>query len=244
MDIFNKKILCIDDDAFTRQMIVTYLKSEGFNVLEGENGQDLKEICSKESIDLIILDLVLPDEDGIALTHYLRNSSKNKNIAIIMISAKGEDVDRIIGIETGADDYMGKPFLPRELKARIISVLKRYNFVSNDKKVENHSTVYFGEWRLEPSQYQAFDKESESAYLTTSEFIILQQLVMHPQRTLTREYIFEMSRNAESETFDRAVDVQITRIRKKIRDNARSPKYIKTVRGVGYLFCAEVSNVA
>jgi len=244
MNIESKKILCIDDDAFVLNILKTYLTAEGFDVSHGASGLDLKRRLKIDPPDLIILDLVLPDQDGISLIRELKSNKATSYIPVIMVSSKGEDIDRVIGLEAGADDYIGKPFLPREIKARINAVLARSALQkqARDMPAVTDERLCFGEWTLDPDQYQAFDTRNNSAQLTTSEFVMLYDLAQNAQRVLTREHLFEVTRHINADNFDRAVDVQITRIRKKLRDNARSPRYIQTVRGVGYLFCARIEK--
>ncbi len=231
-------VLLVDDDPFVRKTIAEYLTRESFDVLEAQDGQDAQQkiIAHGNSISIILLDMILPDCDGLNLIPKVKNI---KDIPIIIISSRGDDVDRIIGIEAGADDYVVKPVTPRELKARINAVLKRFSSItaSDPLNVSEDATITFDKWEVTPSQYQVFNKKGESANLTTSEFLILYNLVLSPNKVLSREHLFEITRQVNSDTFDRAVDVQITRIRKKLGDSAKAPKYIKTVRGVGYIFC-------
>lgn len=229
-------ILCVDDDDFVRKMLVGYLEKEMFQTLEARNGEELKEIVNTQNIDLILLDLVLPDGDGIAFMQQIR--AIKEDIPIIILSAKNEEVDRIVGIETGADDYISKPFSSRELKARINAVLRR-----SSKEIEapvqeaQSEKISFDGWVLDPRQYQVFDQQGKSADFTTSEFLVLYHLSSSPNQVFSRDHLFDLTRQINSDSYDRAVDVQITRIRKKIGDTAKNPKYIKTIRGVGYLFC-------
>lgn len=235
------KILCIDDDKFIRKTIKNYLEKELFDVLEAENSTEVRNILShsKEKIDLVLLDLVLPDQDGIDLMREIKSIS---DMPIIIISSRDEEIDRIIGIETGADDYLTKPFSPREVKARINAVLKRYQADKPINEDRHNNKLTFDNWTIRPSQYQAYNSSGNSANLTTQEFLILKALIDANGATLKREILFDIGHDINSETYDRAVDIQITRIRKKLGDSARNPKYIRTVRGIGYLFCCSINN--
>lgn len=236
------KLLYVEDDPFVRKTICEYLRKELFEIVEAENGQEARDSLGTQRFDLILLDMILPDCDGMTLLAEIKN--KDDNLPVIILSSRGEDVDRIIGIESGADDYLSKPVSPRELKARINAVLRRVHKGGNNSGSQGMSddTISFDRWVLDPSQYQVFDREGVSAGLTTSEFLILYNLVLSPKKVLTRDHLFEITRQVNSDTYDRAVDIQITRIRKKISDDAKDSKYIKTVRGVGYLFCGTING--
>lgn len=239
--VMNKKIkiIYVDDDSFVRKAIAEYLRKELFEVIETKNGEEFKKSIKAESgVDLVLLDMILPDCDGMTLLSEVKNTT---NIASIILSSRSEDIDRIIGIEAGADDYLPKPVSPRELKARIHAVLRRMQPQTDSPKL-TEGALSFDQWIIDPSQYQVFSKEGVSAGLTTSEFLILYNLALSAKKVLTRDHLFEITRQINSDTHDRAVDVQITRIRKKISDTAKNSKYIKTIRGVGYLFCGEIST--
>lgn len=231
------KVLCADNDDFSRNLMANYLRQEMFQVIEAKNGEEAKESIIAHDIDILLLDLVLPDYDGISLMQQIKPV---KDIPIIILSSKAKEVDRIVGIETGADDYLAKPFSPREVKARINAILRRasvkYKNQSNDQFLSNK--IKFDKWNLDPAQYQAYDQNHKSANLTTQEFLIIYSLASSKGKILTRDHLFEITRRLDSESYDRAVDIQIARIRKKLGDNAKNPKYIKTVRGIGYFFCA------
>lgn len=231
-------ILCVDDDEFVRKTIGSYLKKELFEVVEAESKEILFKKLKLHEIDIILLDLVLPDGDGIEIIQTIRKTSQ---IPIIIISSKEEEIDKVMGIEMGADDYITKPISSRELKARINAVLRRSNSFSdnNDIPQDDMERKQFGDWTIDPSRYQVFDNNGNSANLTTAEFMILNYLSSSANKTLSRDKLFQVTRDVNNNAYDRVVDVQITRIRKKLNDDAKDPKFIKTIRGIGYMFCSE-----
>ncbi len=228
------KILILDDDARIRDLLRRYLSQEGFEVTLAEDSKTLNRILMRDAVDLIVLDLMMPGEDGLSVCRRLRAS--HDKTPIIMLTAKGEDVDRIVGLEVGADDYLVKPFNPRELLARIHAVLRRRptNEVpgapSTDKEV-----VRFGPFALNLGQ-RTLEKDGQDIALTTGEFAMLKALVRHPRQPLSREKLAQLARGREFEPFDRSLDVQISRLRKLIEADIGSPRYIQTVWGVGYVF--------
>jgi two-component system, OmpR family, phosphate regulon response regulator OmpR len=228
------KIVIVDDDARIRDLLRRFLSQEGFDVLLAEDGRAMDRILQRETIDLLVLDLMLPGEDGLSICKRLR-STGNKT-PVIMLTAKGEDVDRINGLEIGADDYLGKPFNPRELLARIHAVLRRRpqaevpGAPANDKEV-----ITFGEFTLDLG-VRALSKNGQDIPLTTGEFAMLKALVRHPRQALSRDKLAQLARGREFEPFDRSLDVQVSRLRKMIELDPASPKIIQTVWGVGYVF--------
>jgi two-component system phosphate regulon response regulator OmpR len=228
------KIVIVDDDARIRDLLRRFLSQEGFDVLLAEDGRALDRILQRETIDLLVLDLMLPGEDGLSICKRLRGNGTK--IPVIMLTAKGEDVDRINGLEIGADDYLGKPFNPRELLARIHAVLRRRpqaevpGAPANDKEV-----ITFGEFTLDLG-VRALSKNGQDIPLTTGEFAMLKALVRHPRQALSRDKLAQLARGREFEPFDRSLDVQVSRLRKMIELDPASPKIIQTVWGVGYVF--------
>ncbi|PUE22244.1 two-component system response regulator OmpR [Limnohabitans sp. MMS-10A-160] len=228
------KIVIVDDDARIRDLLRRFLSQEGFDVLLAEDGRALDRILQRETIDLLVLDLMLPGEDGLSICKRLRGNGTK--IPVIMLTAKGEDVDRINGLEIGADDYLGKPFNPRELLARIHAVLRRRpqaevpGAPANDKEV-----ITFGEFSLDLG-VRALSKNGQDIPLTTGEFAMLKALVRHPRQALSRDKLAQLARGREFEPFDRSLDVQVSRLRKMIELDPASPKIIQTVWGVGYVF--------
>lgn len=228
------KLVIVDDDARIRDLLRRFLSQEGFDVLLAEDGRALDRILQRETIDLIVLDLMLPGEDGLSICKRLRSTSTK--IPVIMLTAKGEDVDRINGLEIGADDYLGKPFNPRELLARIHAVLRRRpqaevpGAPANDKEA-----ITFGEFTLDLG-IRSLTKNGQEIPLTTGEFAMLKALVRHPRQALSRDKLAQLARGREFEPFDRSLDVQVSRLRKMIEVDPASPKIIQTVWGVGYVF--------
>ena len=228
------RIVVVDDDARIRDLLRRYLSQEGFEVLLAEDGKALSRHLSRESVDLIVLDLMLPGEDGLSICRRLRNS--NDLTPIIMLTAKVEDVDRIVGLEVGADDYLPKPFNPRELLARVNAVLRRRPSLeapgAPGKEVQS---ITFGDFEFDLS-LRRLSKSGEPIALTTGEFSMLKALVRHPRQPLTRDKLAQLARGREFEPFDRSLDVQVSRLRKMIEPDPAQPRYIQTVWGVGYVF--------
>ncbi|MGE0072595.1 MAG: two-component system response regulator OmpR [Thiomonas sp.] len=229
-----KKLMVVDDDARIRDLLRRYLSQEGYEVFVAEDSKAMSRIMVKERFDLIVLDLMLPGEDGLSICKRLR-ASKDQT-PIIMLTAKGEDVDRIIGLEVGADDYLPKPFNPRELLARISAVLRRQPSPElPGAPSREDETVVFGPFSLDLARRE-LSKNGEPISLTTGEFAMLKALVRHPRQPLSRDRLAELARGRDYEAFDRSLDVAISRLRKIIEADAAHPRYIQTVWGVGYVF--------
>lgn len=235
-------VLAVDDDANLQAVLRHYLEQEGYQFLSALNGKELLQNLESARPDIILLDLTLPDNSGLALLSMIHNKSK---AAVIVVSGKGEPVDRIVGLEMGADDYLTKPFEMRELSARIKAVLRRTAQSGNPMNdavktpLAKANRICFNGWVLDRLQYQLFDENGKTAQLTSGEFKLLEALVTSPNQVLSREQLYEYTRHGDFDTFDRAIDIQIGRIRKKINDDPRSPALLKTVRGVGYIFTGE-----
>ena len=228
------KILVLDDDARIRDLLRRYLTQEGFEVVLAEDGKALTRILLRDAVDLIVLDLMMPGEDGLSVCRRLR--AANDKTPIIMLTAKGEDVDRIVGLEVGADDYLAKPFNPRELLARIHAVLRRRPATEvPGAPSSEQEVVRFGPFTFDLS-LRSLQKDGQELPLTTGEFAMLKTLVRHPRQPLSRERLAQLARGREFEPFDRSLDVQISRLRKLIEADLTSPRYIQTVWGVGYVF--------
>ena len=230
----NDRILVVDDDQRIRDLLRRYLTQEGFDVVQAEDGKSLNRVLLRDSVDLIVLDLMLPGEDGLAICRRLR--AANDKTPIIMLTAKVEDVDRIVGLEVGADDYLGKPFNPRELLARIHAVLRRRPVTEAPGAPSSENEIIeFGPYRFDLG-IRTLHKSGQELPLTTGEFAMLKALVRHPRQPLSREKLAQMARGREFEPFDRSLDVQISRLRKMLEADASAPRYIQTVWGVGYVF--------
>ena len=228
------KILIVDDDPRLRDLLRRYLGENGFNVLVSENGEAMKCLWVREHFDVLILDLMMPGEDGLAILKRLR--AEKDMTPVIMLTARGEDVDRILGLELGADDYLGKPFNPRELLARIHAVLRRRprQDAPGAPSMENE-VVKFGDFELDLGT-RVLKKNGEIVPLTTGEFAVLKAFARHPRQPLSRDKLMEMARGREYEAFDRSLDVQVSRLRKLLEPDPSKPRYLQTVWGLGYVF--------
>ncbi len=231
------KVLVVDDDQRLRDLLRRYLGDNGFNVFVAENGPAMNRIWLRERFDVLVLDLMMPGEDGLSILRRLRGG--NDRTPIVMLTAKGEDVDRIIGLEMGADDYLPKPFNPRELLARINAVLRRRAAEeAPGAPTAEGEPVVFGEFVLDLVT-RTLSRAGEPISLTTGEFAVLKAFARHPRVPLSREKLMEMARGREYEAFDRSLDVQISRLRKLIEPDPAKPRYIQTVWGLGYVFIPE-----
>jgi two-component system OmpR family response regulator len=231
-------ILVVDDEPAIGDLIETYLSQEGYRVSTAEGGEAMRRILGAEVVDLVILDLVLPGEDGLSLTRYLREHS---DVTIIILTGKGETVDRIIGLEIGADDYLAKPFELRELLARVRSVLRRAT--PKPRRGSVGDRVRFAGWRLDLARRQLFSPEGQEVPLTTGEFELLAVFVNHPNRVLSRDQLLELTRHRKAALFDRSIDVQVGRLRHKIEADPQRPVLIKAVRAIGYIFVPFVEHL-
>jgi len=228
------RILVVDDDQRLRDLLRRYLTDNGFNVYVAENAQSMNKLWLRERFDLLVLDLMMPGEDGLSVLRRLRGS--NDATPIIMLTAKGEDVDRIVGLEMGADDYLPKPFNPRELLARINAVLRRKAAEEvPGAPTQEDKSITFGEFALDLGT-RSLTKAGEPVALTTGEFAVLKVFARFPRVPLSREKLMELARGREYEAFDRSLDVQISRLRKLIEPDPSKPKFIQTVWGLGYVF--------
>jgi two-component system, OmpR family, phosphate regulon response regulator OmpR len=233
------RILVVDDDQRLRELLVRYLGGEGYEVKAVPDSAAMDKQLARERYDLLVLDLMLPGEDGLAICRRLRGQTGAP--AIIMLTAKGDDVDRIVGLEMGADDYLPKPFNPRELLARINAVLRRRAPAGPPGAPLAGTEVFqFGGFSLNLAT-RTLTREGKSVPLTTGEFSVLKVLVQHPRQPLSRDKLMELARGREYEVFDRSIDVQISRLRKIVEDDPSHPKHIQTVWGFGYVFVPEQS---
>jgi DNA-binding response OmpR family regulator len=229
----SKHILVIEDELEVRSALQRWLGLEGFRVTAIPSGVHISEILAKGGVDLFLVDIGLPDIDGLTLTRRIRESQKS---GVIIISGRGDLIDRVVGLEAGADDYVTKPFEPREIVARVRCVLRRAPQAAGQvPKPASHRYV-FDDWVVDMETYTLEDRDGASAGLTTGEFKLLRELVLHPNRVLSRDRLMELTGRQDSEAFDRSIDVRIGRLRRKLKDCARSPRFIKTVRDRGYIF--------
>jgi len=237
-----QKILVVDDDLRLRDLLNRYLTEQGFAVKTVENAEAMDKALAREHYNLIVLDLMLPGEDGLSICRRLRGKDANAAaIPIVMLTAKGDDVDRIVGLEMGADDYLPKPFNPRELVARIHAVLRRQTSpLPPGAPASSEGVVEFGTVAVNLAT-RTLTQNGKAVALTTGEFAVLKVLVQHPRQPLSRDRLMELARGREYEVFDRSIDVQISRLRKLVENDSSKPRYIQTVWGFGYVFVPDGS---
>lgn len=240
-------ILVVDDDRDIRTLIADYLAKQGLRCTTAANGREMKDALERHRIDLIVLDLMMPGDDGLTLCRNLRAGASHAATPVLMLTARGEDMDRIIGLEMGADDYLAKPFVPRELYARIRAILRRARALPpnlNPGAGTESRELRFADWRLDTVARHLIDTDGTIVALSGAEFRLLSVFLAHPQRVLSRDQLMELTRGRESEVFDRSIDLLVSRLRQRLRDNAREPAIIKTVRNGGYVLAAEVRGAA
>ncbi len=238
METASPHILIVDDDREIRDLLAHFLAKHGYRVDVAADGRAMQKALGEWRIDLVVLDLMLPGEDGLVLCRRLRAES---NVPVIMLTAMGEDIDRIVGLEIGADDYVPKPFNPRELLARIKAVLRRTGAAAPAGPADEGALSFAG-WRLEPAARSLAAPDGASVVLTAGEFELLAALVERPRRVMSREQLLDLTRGREAAPFDRSIDVQISRLRRKIETDPAKPELIKTVRNGGYVFAAAVER--
>ncbi len=227
------RILIIDDDARLRELLLRYLGEQGFNVKAVNDGAAMDKALLMGRYALLVLDLMLPGEDGLAILRRLR--AAGENVPVILLTAKGDEIDRIIGLEMGADDYLPKPFNPRELVARIQAVLRRKGTQAIGAPEVEEKSVSFGECELNLAT-RVLTRSGVPVALTTGEFALFKVLVTHPRQPLSRDKLMELARGRDHDPFDRAIDVQISRLRKLLEVDPAHPRFIQTVWGHGYVF--------
>jgi two-component system OmpR family response regulator len=232
-------ILIVDDHREIRDLVSRALSKEGFRVSTAADGKAMRKVLADAQVDLILLDLMLPGEDGLSLCRSLRADS---DIPIIMLTAKGDEIDRVIGLEMGADDYLPKPFGSRELIARIRAVLRRNRAREPAADHDKPKRYRFEGWMFDAARRELLGENGVAVPLSTGEFDLLLALVEHPQRTLSRDQLLDLARHRAANAFDRSMDTQISRLRKKIEHDPAHPKLIKTVWGGGYIFTPAVSR--
>ncbi len=232
-------ILVVDDDAEIRTLLEAYLEKQGYRVTTAADGRTLRAALDTARPDLIVLDVMMPGEDGLTLCRDLRTRS---NLPIIMLTALGDETDRIVGLEMGADDYLAKPFSPRELLARIKSVLRRARALPGNLEPEAVRTFRFAGWSLDATTRNLTAPDGIVIPLSGTEFKLLRIFLAHPDRVLSRDQLVALMIAREAGPFDRAIDVQVSRLRQRLRDQAREPRLIKTVRNEGYVLAAAVET--
>ena len=233
-------ILIVDDDREIRELVSGYLKKNGLRATAVPDGRQMRAFLDTDSVDLIILDVMMPGDDGLVLCRQLR-AGKHKATPILMLTARNDETDRIIGLELGADDYLVKPFAARELLARINAVLRRTRMLPPNLQVtETGRLLKFGAWRLDTVARHLLDGDGTVIALSGAEYRLLCVFVDHPQRVLNRDQLLNLTQGREAEIFDRSIDLLVSRLRQRLRDDARGQAYIKTVRSEGYVFCQPV----
>jgi two-component system, OmpR family, response regulator len=234
-------ILIVDDDPEIRDLLTQYLRRQGLKVTAVADGNDMRKHLAREHVDLLILDLMLPAEDGLSLCRALRAPGQAL-LPIIMISARSEEADRILGLELGADDYLPKPFAPRELLARVGSVLRRTRLLPPAMAAElPRAMLRFGDWRLDTIARHLLDAQGTVVSLSGAEYRLLRVLLEHPQRILSRDQLLQLTQGRDADAFDRSIDLLVSRVRQRLYDGPREARYIKTVRNEGYVWCAAVT---
>ncbi|MBU1378836.1 MAG: response regulator [Alphaproteobacteria bacterium] len=234
-------IAVVEDDPEIRALVSGLLGREGFEVAGCAQAGDLDRVMERRRVDLVLLDLMLPGEDGLSVCRRL--VSAPVATPVIMVTAKGDDFDRILGLELGADDYVAKPFNPRELVARVRAVLRRTREAHSVARPMPRETYRFAGWTLEAAGRRLTDRHGGDVELTGGEFDLLLAFVTHPQRVLSREQLLDWTRGRDATPFDRTIDVQLSRLRRKLGDKSRQPEMVRTIRGGGYLFAPPVIRV-
>ena len=230
-------VVIVDDDREIRGLLAQYLEKHDFRTTTVADGREMRRILERSHVDLLVLDLMLPGEDGLSLCRELRSRSQ---LPIIMLTARGEDVDRIVGLELGADDYVAKPFNPRELLGRIKAVLRRSAHAPRDPSPDNVRGFSFGGWRLDTVSRTLANEEGREVALSGAEYRLLAVLLGSGNRVLTRAQLTELLRGRDADPFDRSIDVRVSRLRQILGDDARAPQIIKTVYGEGYVIGVSV----
>ncbi|MEO1731373.1 MAG: response regulator [Pseudomonadota bacterium] len=233
------RVLIVDDDPEILELVKGFLGRSGMVAITAQSVLEAEEIIAAESIDLVVLDLMMPGEDGLSFCRRLHTKS---SIPVIMLTALSEDVDRIVGLEVGADDYLGKPFNPRELLARIKAVMRRSEMQANASPAITRRALKFGPYILLPEQLALKHKDGRNIDLTSGEFAVLLALAERAPRVLSRDLLLDLSRGVQTNPFDRSIDSQVSRIRRKMEVDPRKPQYIKTVRNLGYALSANVER--
>jgi two-component system, OmpR family, response regulator len=233
-------VLVVDDDREIRELVSNYLKKNGLRVTVAADGRQMRTFLEANTVDLIVLDVMMPGDDGLVLCRELQ-AGKHKAIPVLMLTARNDETDRIVGLEMGADDYLAKPFAARELLARIKSILRRTRMLPPNLRItEVGQILSFGKWKLDTSGRHLLDQDGTAIALSGAEYRLLRVFVDHPQRVLSRDQLLNLTQGREAELFDRSIDLLVSRLRQRLDDDAREPAYIKTVRSEGYVFSMPV----
>ncbi|MCX9132465.1 response regulator [Aeromonas veronii] len=236
----NTHILVVDDHSEIRDLLKRFLEQHGLRVSCARDGKEMKRLLEEREFDLLVLDLMMPGEDGLTLCRELRVKS---NLPIIMLTAMGEETDRIIGLEMGADDYLAKPFNPRELLARIKAVMRRTQAETQPAAETLTRDLRFDRWLLDVNRRELVDEDGVGLSLSTAEFDLLKVFLERPQRVLSRDQLLDLARGREAVAFDRAIDTLVSRLRRKLERDPKNPELIKTIWGGGYMFSADVTQI-
>lgn len=233
-------LLVVDDHRDIRELLARYLREQGMRVTLAASGEELRRLMKTTSPDLVVLDIMMPGEDGLSLCRFLREH--HASLPVILLTALGEDTDRIVGLEMGADDYLTKPFNPRELLARVKAVLRRTRQLPGESEQREGLKYHFAGWVLDTDRRSLFTSDGVEVALSTAEFRLLLVFLRHPRRVLSRDQLLDLTAGREAQPFDRAIDNQVSRLRRKIEVDTRNPALIKTVWGGGYQLNADVSQ--
>ncbi|MEN4920577.1 response regulator [Achromobacter spanius] len=233
-------VMIVDDDREIRELAGGFLRKNGLNVTLAADGRQMRSLLESLSVDLIVLDIMMPGDDGLVLCRELR-SGKHRRIPILMLTARSDDMDRVLGLEMGADDYLVKPFVARELLARIKAILRRTRMLPpNFQVTEPGREIAFGNWRLDTTARHLLDADGTIVSLSGAEYRLLRVFLDHPQRVLNRDQLLNLTQGRDADFFGRSIDLLVSRLRQRLREDAREPMYIKTVRSEGYVFSAAV----
>ena len=233
-------VMIVDDDREIRELAGGFLRKNGLNVTLAADGRQMRQLLENLTVDLIVLDIMMPGDDGLVLCRELR-SGKHRRIPILMLTARSDDMDRVLGLEMGADDYLVKPFVARELLARIKAILRRTRMLPpNFQVTEPGREIAFGNWRLDTTARHLLDAEGTIVALSGAEYRLLRVFLDHPQRVLNRDQLLNLTQGRDADFFGRSIDLLVSRLRQRLREDAREPMYIKTVRSEGYVFSAAV----
>lgn len=236
----SQSLLIVEDEASIREPLVSYFESNRFRVKAAANAAQARALLTAHKFDLAIVDIMMPGEDGLSLCRHMREAS---NLPVIMLTARAEEIDRILGLEVGADDYVTKPFSPRELLARVKAVIRRSNSLPPRQTPPEKASYAFGGWVLKTGERELVGADGLSVPLSSGEYALLLVLLERPRLVLSRDQLLDLTQGREASVFDRSIDNQISRLRRKIEPDPKTPKYIKTVWGGGYSFSAEVTRL-
>ncbi|AGB77301.1 response regulator [Pseudocitrobacter corydidari] len=233
-------VLVVDDDSDIRELVVDYLNSAGYRATGAANGKAMRAYLAHHQVDLVVLDVMMPGDDGLTLCRELR-SDRHQNLPVLMLTARSDDADRILGLEMGADDYLVKPFVARELLARIKAILRRYRALPPNLQITDAGRlIAFGRWQLDTAARHLIDDDGLVVALSGAEYRLLRVFLDHPQRVLNRDQLLSLTQGRDAELFERSIDLLVSRLRQRLSDDAREPAYIKTVRSEGYVLAMPV----